>query len=65
MADIDKIEVDELQDVTGGRVDVNVDSSTELSSANIELKKSSPVFCYPALSILVKLVDRYYKKKNS
>ena len=65
MADIDKIKVDELQDVTGGRVDVNVDSGTEPGSADIEVKKSSPVFCYPALSILVKLVDRYYKKKNS
>ena len=65
MADIDKIKVDELQDVTGGRVDVNVDSGTEPVSADIEVQKSSPVFCYPALSILVKLVDRYYKKKNS
>ena len=49
MADIDKIKIDELQ----------------LDSTDTEVKKSSPVFCYPALSILVKLVDRYYRKKNS
>jgi hypothetical protein len=65
MADMDKIKVDELQDVTGGMVNADVGSGTELDSTDIEVKRSSPVFCYPALSILVKLVDRYYRKKNS
>jgi len=65
MADMDKIKVDELQDVTGGVVNADVGSGTELDSTDTEVKKSSPVFCYPALSILVKLVDQYYKKKNS
>jgi hypothetical protein len=65
MADIDKIKIDELQDVTGGMVNADVGSGTELDSTDIEVKRSSPVFCYPALSILVKLVDRYYRKKNS
>ena len=64
MADMDKIKVDELQDVTGGTEDAKVGSDTELDSTGIEVKKQSPVFCYPALSILVKLVDRYYKKRN-
>ena len=65
MADMDKIKVDELQDVTGGLEDATVDSGTELDSTDTEVKKSSPVFCYPALSILVKLVDQYYRRKNS
>ena len=65
MADMDKIKVDELQDVTGGLEDATVGSGTELDSTDTEVKKSSPVFCYPALSILVKLVDQYYRKKNS
>ena len=65
MADIDKIKIDELQDVTGGIVNTEVVSDTKLDSDGTEFKKSSPVFCYPALSILVKLVDQYYRKKNS
>jgi hypothetical protein len=65
MADMDKIKVDELQDVTGGRDNTEVSSVTELDSTDTEVKRHSPVFCYPALSILVKLVDQYYKKKNS
>ena len=65
MADMDKIKVDELQDVTGGLEDAKVGSGTELDSTDINVKKSSPVFCYPALSILVKLVDQYYRRKNS
>ena len=65
MADMDKIKVDELQDVTGGLEDATVGSGTELDSTDTEVKRNSPVFCYPALSILVKLVDRYYRKKNS
>ena len=65
MADMDKIKVDELQDVTGGLEDATVGSGTELDSTDIEVKRSSPVFCYPALSILVKLVDQYYRRKNS
>ena len=65
MADMDKIKVDELQDVTGGLEDATVGSGTELDSTDTEVKKSSPVFCYPALSILVKPVDQYYRRKNS
>ena len=65
MADMDKIKVDELQDVTGGLEDATVDSGTELDSTDTEVKRNSPVFCYPALSILVKLVDQYYRRKNS
>ena len=64
MADIDKIKIDELQDVTGGVVNAEVGSGTELDSTDTEVKKSSPVFCYPALSILVKLVDRYYRNRH-
>lgn len=65
MADMDKIKIDELQDVTGGLEDAKVGSGTELDSTDTNVKRSSPVFCYPALSILVKLVDRYYRKRNS
>ena len=65
MADMDKIKVDELQDVTGGVVNADVGSGTELDSTDTEVKRNSPVFCYPALSILVKLVDQYYRRKNS
>ena len=65
MADMDKIKVDELQDVTGGLEDATVGSGTELDSTDTEVKRHSPVFCYPALSILVKLVDQYYRRKNS
>ena len=65
MADMDKIKVDELQDVTGGMVNADVGSGTELDSTDTNVKRSSPVFYYPALSILVKLVDRYYRKRNS
>ena len=65
MADMDKIKVDELQDVTGGRDNTEVSSVTELDSTDTEVKRHSPVFCYPALSILVKFVDRHIRKKNS
>jgi hypothetical protein len=65
MADMDKIKVVELQDVTGGLEDATVVSGTELDSTDTEVKRHSPVFCYPALSILVKLVDQYYRRKNS
>ena len=65
MADMDKINVNELQDVTGGMENTKVDSNTELDPAYTEVKKISRVFCYPTLSILVKFVDRHIRKKNS
>lgn len=65
MANIEKLNVDELVDATGGKDDATADSEKELDSADIIIKKHGPIFSYPALSLLVKLVDQYYRKKNS
>ena len=64
MAYMDKINVDELQDAVGGKDDT-VESGIEPDSIDTKVKKYSHVFSYPALSLLVKLVDQYYRKKNS